>query len=133
MKDKKQTIVLVIAIVCALVLFFLIFGLSQTPVQDPGSTQTDALSDWTLDNSASNGMPLSENGSVYELDTNLYDVYLTVFPTEDADGNLLTFRSFDLHQSRDHTYNPVLDCNIQILEPGEIRDPLYSSSPWKMI
>lgn len=128
MKDKKQTIVLVIAIVCALVLFFLIFGLSQTPVQDPGSTQTDALSDWTLDNSASNGMPLSENGSVYELDTNLYDVYLTVFPTEDADGNLLTFRNFDLHQSRDHTYNPVLDCNIQILEPGEIRDPLYQSN-----
>lgn len=67
--------------------------------------------------------PLSENKDIYERDNNLYDVYISVFPTEDEDGNLLDFSAFALHTQGDHSYNPTLNCNIQILPEGQTPDP----------
>lgn len=67
--------------------------------------------------------PLSENKAIYEPNNNLYDVYISVFPTEDEDGNLLDFSAFELHTSGDHSYNPTLNCNIQILPEGQTPDP----------
>lgn len=65
------------------------------------------------------GVPLAENKDIYQLDTNLYDIYISVFPTEDEEGTLLDLSAFELHQSKDHSYNPVLNCNIQILPEGQ--------------
>ncbi len=72
----------------------------------------------------SSSAPLVENKDIYQLDTNLYDIYLSVFPTEDEEGTLLDLSAFDLHESKDHSYNPVLNCNIQILPEGELPSPL---------
>lgn len=71
----------------------------------------------------SESAPLRENKDIYQQDANLYDVYISVFPTEDEDGNTLDFSAFALHTGGDHSYNPVLDCNIQILPEGQTPDP----------
>ena len=68
--------------------------------------------------------PLAENKDIYDLDANIYDVYISVFPTEDQEGNLLDFSCFGLLTSQDQDDNPTLDCNIQILPEGQIPDPL---------
>lgn len=69
--------------------------------------------------------PLSENKDIYQLDTNLYDVYISVFPTEDENGNMLDFSAFKLHTALDHSYNPTLNCNIQILPEGQVPDDSF--------
>lgn len=68
--------------------------------------------------------PLVEKKDIYQLDTSLYDVYLSVLPTEDEEGTLLDLSAFDLHTARDRSYNPVLNCNIQILPEGQTPNPL---------
>lgn len=70
------------------------------------------------------GAPLVENRDIYQSDNNLYDVYISVFPTADGKGNTLDFSSFQLHTSGDHSYNPILNCNIQILPEGQSPGPL---------
>lgn len=37
---------------------------------------------------------------------------------------MIDFSAFSLHSSRDHNYNPVLNCNVQILAEGKKPDPL---------
>lgn len=70
--------------------------------------------------------PLGENKDIYQLDTNLYDVYISVLPTVDENGDTLNFSAFALHTARDHSYNPTLNCNIQILPEGQTPDPLLN-------
>lgn len=74
----------------------------------------------------SGGEPLRENKGLYQPNTDLHDVYISVFPTADEEGNLLDLSAFQLHKSLDHSYNPILNCNIQILpegqSPGAFRD-----------
>lgn len=65
-------------------------------------------------------VPLVENKDIYQLDTNLYDVYISVFPTVDENGDMLDLSAFDRHSALDRSYNPALDCNIQILPEGQI-------------
>lgn len=63
---------------------------------------------------------LAENKNIYEEDNNIYDVYISVFPTKDDTGELLDFSVFSQCTSENRDYNPTLDCNVQILNEGEM-------------
>lgn len=130
MKTNRETGALVGVIAIAFILFGLLYRENQIKIEsvvqeEKGST---TLSEWTVEESELNGVPLVEDKSIYEFDAGIHDVYINVFPTEDSAGNMLNFDSFDLHQSRDHSYNPVLDCNIQILEAGQTLDPIIPTN-----
>lgn len=62
---------------------------------------------------------LQEDKSIYTRDNKIYDVYISVFPTENEEGEVIDLSAFSLHTSGNKDYNPVLDCNIQILNEGE--------------
>ncbi len=124
--ERRNAVVLLAVVAAAIALFAFLYADTQVPVEAVPATPESALADWTLQDSAMNGVPLEEDKDIYELNTNIYDVYISVFPTKDENGQMLDFSAFDKHTSRDHTYNPVLNCNIQILEEGESLDPLMS-------
>lgn len=130
MKRKtKENLVLALVILTALVLFLVLYRSQATKIELPAGTEVkeSSLKEWTVDSSSLNNVTLREDKSIYgETDTNLYDVYISVFPTKDENGEMLDFSAFSLHQSRDHTYNPILDCNIQILQEGMKPDPLIN-------
>lgn len=130
MKKNRDVLLLIIIVIVAGILFLIIYQNSQIPVESPtgDSVESSSLSDWDIMSSSMNGAPLEENKVIYEQDSSLYDVYITIFPTEDEDNEMLTFSSFDLHTSRDHSYNPILDCNIQVLDADERLDPLLVTS-----
>lgn len=117
-----------VIVAVAVLLFFLLYFKTNIPVEYPQEDTVSTLEEWTIEKSTANGRPLLEDKSIYMQgsDNNIYDVYISVFPTKDAEGKMLDFSAFGLHQSRDHTYNPELNCNIQILNEGERLDPLTS-------
>lgn len=124
----QRTIFLMI-ILGAILLFSCLYKKNTFDKEGEAAVKTvSTLEEWTIDESLSNGVPLKEDKGVYEdtPDTNLYDVYISVFPTENEEGEMLDFSSFAKHTSRDHTYNPILNCNIQILNEDEKMDPLVS-------
>lgn len=127
MKRRKSNEKLLLAFVtaAAAAIFAMLYMDSRIPIDEadarPGAV---ALEDWDVAASDANGSGLHEDKSIYEQDSNLYDVYISVFPTKDASGEMLDFSAFGLHTARDHSYNPVLNCNIQILEEGQRPDPL---------
>ena len=124
--ERRNAAVLICIVAAAIAVFAFLYADTQIPVEAVPATPESALADWTLQDSAMNGIPLDEDKGIYELNTDIYDVYISVFPTKDDTGQMLDFSAFDKHTSRDHTYNPVLNCNIQILEEGESLDPLMS-------
>ncbi|BFJ84997.1 hypothetical protein Ruko_14140 [Ruthenibacterium sp. TH_2024_36131] len=124
--ERRNAGILVSVVLAAAVLLAVLYVKNQIPVEKVPETQPSSLEDWTLEDSALNGVPLEEDKGIYEQNNNIYDVYISVFPTKDSDGNMLDFSAFDKHTSRDHTYNPTLNCNIQILNEGETLDPLMS-------
>ena len=130
MRKKGQTglIVLVVTVIAALAVFLLLYQKERIKVEKVETkSQKSSLSEWSVEKSTINGVSLQEDKSIYgESDTAIYDVYLSVFPTKDSDGKMLDFSAFGKHVSRDHTYNPVLNCNIQILQEDEKLDPLLS-------
>lgn len=65
---------------------------------------------------------LTEDKDIYMQDNNIYDVYISVFPTENDEGEVMDLSAFSLHTSGNRDYNPVLDCNVQILNEGETPD-----------
>lgn len=76
-------------------------------------------SDWER---RTRGKGLTEDKSIYTRDNNIYDVYISIFPTENDAGDMIDLSAFSLHTSGNKDYNPVLDCNIQILKEGETPD-----------
>lgn len=108
----------------AAVLFGILYWNSRIPMEEPQFVEENALENWNVETSDANGKGLHEDKGIYEQDSNIYDVYISVFPTKDADGKMIDFSAFDLHVARDHSYNPTLNCNIQIVEEGEKPDPL---------
>lgn len=124
--ERRNAAILLSVFLAAVLLFGVLYVDSQTPVEQVPSTTPSTLSDWTVESSELNDTPLMENKDIYELNNNIYDVYISVFPTKDTSGEILDFSAFDKHQSRDHSYNPTLNCNIQILEEGEKLDPLMA-------
>lgn len=123
MRKNKELICLIIPVIAAAIVFG-IFSYFNNRVVKEVPEKTSALEDWKLDESSLNNASYEEDKSIYpeKPDTNIYDVYLSVFPTEDETGELLNFASFEKHQSRDHSYNPILDCNVQILSEGKTPD-----------
>lgn len=65
---------------------------------------------------------LKENKEIYKADNQIYDAYITVFPTKDEEGTVADFSSFSLITDENRDYNPILDCNVQIVKEGETPD-----------
>lgn len=65
---------------------------------------------------------LKENKEIYKADNQIYDAYITVFPTKDEEGMVADFSSFSLITDENRDYNPILDCNVQIVKEGETPD-----------
>lgn len=124
LKEDENRILILAALAAALV-FAVLYARSLVPIEEPEAPPAaNALADWDVSQSAMNGAPLEEDKSIYEDNANIYDVYISAFPTKDESGNMLDLSAFGLHTARDHDYNPVLNCNIQILPEGEKPDPL---------
>ena len=98
---------------------------STIPIEEAGkSGETSSLEGWDIAGSAANGIGLHEDKGIYEQDSDIYDVYISVFPTKNDAGEMIDLSAFALHSARDHSYNPVLNCNVQILSEGQKPDPL---------
>lgn len=120
----NEKLVLSLITAAAALLFGVLYRESAIPIEEPVFTGENGLENWEVSASNANGVGLHEDKSIYEQDSSLYDVYISVFPTKDDSGEMLDFSAFSLHTARDHSYNPVLNCNIQILEEGHKPDPL---------
>ncbi|HBB28991.1 MAG TPA: hypothetical protein DC000_07050 [Clostridiales bacterium] len=124
---KNGEVILLIFLVLAFVSFTFLYLNTSVKVEKPDITdKASSLENWTVEDSDLNGLPIKEDKSIYPdtPDTNIYDVYITIFPTKDENGELLDFSDFSKHTSRDHAYNPVLNCNVQILNEDEKLDPI---------
>ena len=125
MKKNKELIILICFMAVALALFLYLYRGDQIPIEKPLSSEApSSLEEWTVEKSAANGQPLNDDKSIYEHDNSIYDVYISVFPTKDENGKMLDFSAFNLHKATDHSYNPVLNCNVQILPEDGKLDPL---------
>ncbi len=109
----------------AAVLFAVLYMGSRIPIEEVGKPgETSSLEEWDIAGSAANGIGLHEDKGIYEQDSDIYDVYISVFPTKNDEGEMIDLSAFALHSARDHSYNPVLNCNVQILSEGQKPDPL---------
>ncbi len=128
-QERKEQILLLTVVGVAILIFSVLYFKNQIPkekvIVEVNVTEENP---WTLENSAMNNQPLEEDKSIYpdEPDVSIHDVYISVFPTKDENGEIIDFSAFGKHQARDHSYNPVLNCNIQILDENEMLDPLVS-------
>lgn len=128
LKKRKNNgmIAVVVTVLAALAAFLLIYQKERIRVETK-TVAASSLSQWNEKESVLNGVPLEEDKSIYgEPDASIYDVYLSIFPTKDSNGEMLDFSAFGKHVSRDHSYNPVLNCNVQILKEDETLDPLLN-------
>jgi len=121
---RKENLLLWLLVCAAGAIFAALYVKERTPMEQPGQKNTSDLTQWEVEESDMNRSGLHEDKGIYEQDSGIYDVYISVFPTKDKEGNLLDFSAFSLHTARDHSYNPVLNCNIQILEEGKKPDVL---------
>lgn len=120
--------ILGIIILAAVILFGALYFKNIAPKEEAIKTQQTSLEGWNIDSSAMNGVPIKEDKSIYpkEPNTTIHDVYISVFPTKTPEGEIIDFAAFGKHTSRDHNYNPELNCNVQILNEGQNLDPLSS-------
>lgn len=127
-KENKGMAILIGAMAVCAIFFMILYSRESIAIDMPQTEVAESsLSEWTVDESAMNGAPLEEDKSIYgESDNDIYDVYISVFPTKDEEGNILDFSAFGKHVARDHSYNPTLNCNIQILNENEKLDPLVN-------
>lgn len=126
-ENRGMAILIGVMAVCA-VLFIILYSRESIAVDMPQTEAVEStLSEWVVEDSVMNGAPLEEDKSIYgESDNQIYDVYISVFPTKDDEGNMMDFSAFGKHVARDHTYNPTLNCNVQILDENEKLDPLLN-------
>lgn len=125
--ERRNNMILVLVVFACVVIFGVLYVKNRIPVEASAEV-SNSLEDWNLDVSSLNGRALREDKGIYDEkpDNTIYDVYLSVFPTKDENGDMIDFSAFAKHSSRDHTYNPTLDCNIQIVKEDEKLDPLLS-------
>ena len=116
---------LLLTVLLSLFMFLLLYRDSLIPVEQPeAAPESSSLEHWSVETSSANGAPLNDDKRIYEHDNSIYDVYISVFPTKDETGRMLDFSDFQFHKARDHSYNPTLNCNIQILPENGKLDPL---------
>lgn len=128
LKNRETLILLIVCLVFAGV-FGVLYRKEALVIEKSDKIQQQySLNDWTVENSSMNASHLVEDKRIYpdEPNNELHDVYISVFPTKDENGEMIDFSSFDLHTPRDHSYNPTLNCNIQILDEGGTIDPLLN-------
>lgn len=127
-KKNRELLTLYITVLAAFLVFAVLYMKSRTPVEEKVTKVENSLENWTVDESDMNGRPIEEDKSIYGdgPDNSIHDVYISVFPTKDENGEIIDLSSFGKHVARDHTYNPTLNCNIQILGENERLDPLLS-------
>ncbi|MBH1941525.1 CotH kinase family protein [Mobilitalea sibirica] len=118
MKLKNTTIsgIILGLMVISVITFYMLYQNTKYDTEELYSSDV-IMDDWTLESSLLNGAALRENKNIY-LDQDpkkLTKVYITVFPTEDEEGDILNFSAFDLHKSLDKKYNPILNANVQIV------------------
>jgi len=66
--------------------------------------------------------PLMNNtyySSINDIDYEVYELYITVYPTYSADGAVITRESFEQQKAYDKTYKPTLNCSVWMGEPDE--------------
>ena len=66
--------------------------------------------------------PLINNtyfASINDIDYEVYELYITVYPTYSDEGELITREIFELHKSYDKTYNPTLNCSVWMGNPDK--------------
>ncbi len=126
--EENNNKILWIIVLVAVILFGALYFKNITPKEEAIKIQKTNLDEWNINSSDMNGIPIKEDKSTYsdEPNTNIHDVYISVFPTKTSEGEMNDFSAFGKHTSRDHTYNPELNCNVQILNEGESLDPLTS-------
>lgn len=119
---------LIAVVVVAIILFVWLLKRQEVKTEDPyaGSEDTQSLEEWSVDKSELDKGTLQEDKEIYPKvpDTAIYDVYLNIFPTKDKDGNIYDFSSFKKEKARDKSFNPILDCNIQIVNEDGSLDSL---------
>ncbi len=123
-KHQMVKWILIFCLVLSCGIFISLFQETKYEVETVAVTGT-SLESWSIEDSVLNGAPLEEKKSIYNLDTvgDVSTVYITVFPTEDENGNMLDFSAFDLHTARNHDYNPVLNANVQFGDSdGKLND-----------
>ncbi len=122
MKLKNSIVsgIVLVLIVISVIVFYMLYKGSQYEVADIPVTQ-EGLEEWTLENSELNGAPLNEYKVIYQ-DQNKGEItkaFITVFPTEDKEENLLDFSVFDLQTARNKAFNPELNANVQFTTENE--------------
>lgn len=125
-KKNRGLLILCVMVLAAFLVFMALYIKSRIPVEQKVAKAENSLEDWTVEESDMNGRPIEEDKSIYGdgPDNSIHDVYISVFPTKDESGQIIDLSAFGKHTSRDHTYNPTLNCNIQILGEDEKLDPL---------
>ena len=122
MKIKKTTVskVLLAGVVLSVILFYMLYQNSQYKVENIDA-KADPSEEWSIDKSILNGAPLDELKTIYldQSPEEITKVFITVFPTKSEEGKLLDFKAFDLHESLNKKYNPILNANVKIVEQGE--------------
>lgn len=123
-----RSFILTITMVICLLTFVYLYQKNTWKIETVAEkTENPSMfTDWKMEESELTGAPIQEDKNIYgtEPDSNIYDVYISVFPTKNAEGEMMNFSVFSKHQSGVHTFNPTLDCNIQILSEGNVPDPL---------
>jgi spore coat protein H len=111
---KNKNLMVLLAVILAVGVFTDLYISTRNQVDDEPEDTTE-LDDWTLENSPLNGLPLVENKTIYKVDQpdDLDTLYITVFPTETDDG-IIDFSIFDLHESLNQDFNPILYANITL-------------------
>jgi spore coat protein H len=111
---KNKNLMVLLAVILAVGVFTDLYISTRNQVDDEPEDTTE-LDDWTLENSPLNGLPLVENKTIYKVDQpdDLDTLYITVFPTETDDG-VIDFSIFDLHESLNQDFNPILYANITL-------------------
>lgn len=129
MRKENKGMLLLLGIMLGSAVLFAALCLHERRTAEKTQTAPvkEELSDWTQGESVMNGAALKEDKSIYGgQDNGIYDVYISVFPTKNEAGELLDFSAFGKHTARDHTYNPVLNCNVQIVDEDEAVDPFLN-------
>lgn len=85
---------------------------------------------WDIEDSDLNGMPFQENKGIYkeDIDDRVITLYLTVYPTPDEEGNMLTMDDFDRIQAREMDYNPELEVLVQEGDDGGLLTDGFGSN-----
>lgn len=124
--EKETDRLLLLITAGAVAAFFLLYFSTRIPIESAEKQGSSTLSAFETEKAELNGTPYQENKDLYDCDPSLYDVYISVFPTPNENGEMLDYSAFSKHKALDHSYNPMLNCNIQILEEGEQPDMLTS-------